>query len=38
MTDFVISEFFMTAGHTYDVLLFEGLDYCKVKKVIKEAF
>lgn len=36
MTDLVISKFFMTAGHTYDVVLMKNLDHCRVEKVIRE--
>lgn len=34
--DFVLSETMMRAGHTYEVILTDGLDHCRVKKVIKE--
>ncbi|MCL5012219.1 MAG: ribonuclease HI [Patescibacteria group bacterium] len=34
--DFILSEYMMRAGHIYDVILMDGLDYCRAKKVLKE--
>lgn len=34
--DFVLSENMMRAGHVYDVVLMNGLDHCRVKKIIRE--
>lgn len=34
--DFVISDENLSAGHTYDVVLEKGLEYCRVKKILRE--
>lgn len=34
--DFMLSKNLLSAGHTYDVVLEDGLGYCRVKKIIKE--
>lgn len=34
--DFLISDTALSAGHVYDVILADGLEYCRVVKVIKE--
>ncbi len=34
--DFILSEEMMRAGHIYDVVLMDGLDHCRVKKLIGE--
>lgn len=34
--DFIISKEVLSAGHVYDVVLEKGLNFCSVKKIIKE--
>ena len=34
--DFLISKESLSAGHVYDVILEDGLDFCRVKKIIRE--
>lgn len=34
--DFVLSENMMRADHIYDVILMDGLDHCRVKKIVRE--
>lgn len=34
--DLSLSETMLGVGHTYEIILMDGLDHCRVKKVIKE--
>ncbi len=34
--DFILSKDMLSAGHTYDIILMNGLDHCCVKKIIRE--
>ena len=34
--DFILSKNLLNAGHIYDLILEDGLNYCSVKKIIKE--
>ncbi len=34
--DFILSQFNLRVGHTYDIVLMNDLDHCRIKKLIKE--